>query len=173
MRKIALKKTRKLVLLALFTAQAIVLSIVESWLPIPAAVPGVKLGLANIITLSVIIFFGFREAIAVVIVRTVLVSFYAGGPMVFLFSAAGGILSTAAMAVLYSRMSRIFSIIGVSIAGAIMHNLGQLIMASFVMKEVSVLLYLPILIVSGIIMGCFVGLCTNFLVKALKKTNIF
>jgi len=173
MRKIALKNTRKPVLLALFTAQAIVLSIVESWLPIPVGIPGVKLGLANIITLAVIIFFGFKEALAVVIVRTVLVSFFTGGPMVFLFSAAGGFLSTAVMAVLYRRMSKIFSIIGVSIAGAIMHNFGQLLVASFVMKEVSVLMYLPILMISGIIMGCFVGLCTNFLVKALKKTNIF
>lgn len=165
--------TKKIVLLALLISQALILSIVESWIPIPIAVPGVKLGLANIVTLIVIIFFGFKDALIVVVIRTLLASLYTGGLIVFLFSVSGGILSTVIMALLYKKMSKVFSIVGISVSGAIMHNTGQLAVAALIMKELSVLSYLPVLVASGIIMGCFVGLCTNFLVKALKKTNLF
>ena len=160
--------TKRLVLLALMISQALVLSIVESWIPIPIAIPGVKLGLANIVTLIVIIFFGFADAIAVTLIRTFLASVFGGGFVIFLFSVSGGILSTLVMGILYKRGSKVFSILGISIIGAIMHNIGQLLMASFVMRNFNVMTYLPILLVSGIIMGCFVGLCVQFLSKALK-----
>lgn len=167
-------KTKRLVFLALMVSQALVLSIIESWIPMPPIMPpGVKLGLANIITLTVIIFFGYKDALLVVAARCILVSFFGGGFTVFLFSIAGGILSTLIMALLYRKLSRIFSILGISVAGAIAHNISQLTMASFIMKELSVMTYLPILLISGIIMGCFVGLCAGFLSKALKKVNVF
>lgn len=166
-------KTKRLVFLALMVSLALVLSIIESWIPIPPIVPGVKLGLANIITLIVIVFFGFKDASLVVITRCILASFFRGGIIIFLFSIMGGILSAIVMALLYKKLSRVFSIIGISIAGAIAHNAGQLTMASIVMKDSSVFGYLPILLLSGIIMGCFVGLCTNFLSNALTKVNIF
>lgn len=91
----------------------------------------------------------------------------------FMFSISGGILSTLVMNFLYKKMSRIFSIIGISIAGAIMHNLGQLLMASIIMKDFSVMMYLPLLLLAGAIMGGFTGLCATYLIKALKKTRIF
>jgi heptaprenyl diphosphate synthase len=168
----AMKNTRRLILLGLLVSQALILSIVESWIPLPVAIPGVKLGLANIITLIAIIFFGFREAFLIMCIRVLLSSLYGGGWVVFWFSLAGGILSTIMMGFLYKWASKVFSIIGISIAGSIMHNVGQLIAASIVMRELSVMGYLPVLLVSGIIMGCFVGLCTNFLTKALEKTRI-
>lgn len=164
--------TKRLVMLSMMVSQALVLSIVESWIPNPIPIPGVKLGFANIITLIVIIFFGFKEALGVMFVRVVLSSLYAGGLVILLFSLAGGTLSTIVMAVLYKRASKVLSIIGISVAGAIMHNLGQLSMASLIMRELSVLAYLPVLLLSGIIMGCFVGICTNFYAKALKKTRM-
>lgn len=165
--------TKRMTLLALMVTQALVLTIIESWIPVPVPVPGVKLGLANIVTLVVLIFFGFGDALVVVFLRTFLASLFTGGPIVFLFSISGGILSTAAMALLYRKMSKTFSIVGISIAGAIMHNVGQLVAASIVMRELSVLAYLPVLLASGIIMGCFVGICANFLSNALRKTRIF
>jgi heptaprenyl diphosphate synthase len=164
---------RRLVLLALLVAQALVLSIVESWIPIPGTPPGVKLGLANIVTLIAIIFLDSRSALLVVLLRTLLASLYTGSPMIFLFSLAGGVLSTVVMAVLYKRMSKNFSITGISIAGAVSHNLGQMAVASAVTRELAVLSYLPVLLISGIIMGFFIGICTVFLSKALKKTRIF
>lgn len=169
-----MKSTRRLTLLALMVAQALILSIVESWLPVNALIPipGVKLGLANIITLIVIIFFGYKDALLVVIIRCILTSAFGGGLIIFLFSITGGILSTLIMAFLYKKVSKYFSITGISIAGAIMHNIGQITIACLVMKTLSVLTYLPILLFSGIIMGCFIGLCSKFLAEALKKTKI-
>jgi len=158
--------------MALMVAQALVLSIVESWIPVPVNIPGVKLGLANIVTLTVIIFFSFKEALTVVFIRVLLSSMFGGGPVIFLFSIAGGVLSTVVMAILYKKASKVLSIVGISIAGAIFHNIGQLIMACIVMKELSVLAYLPVLLISGIIMGCFVGIATHFFSKALIKAKI-
>lgn len=167
------KSTKKLVLLALMVAQALVLSIIEAWIPLPVNLPGVKLGLANIITLVAIIFLDFKSALAVVVLRTFLASVFGGGPIVFIFSAAGGILSTVVMAVLYKRFRRTFSITGVSIAGAIAHNMGQLLAAGIVMKEAAVIFYLPLLMAAAIVTGILVGICTNLLAEALKKTRIF
>lgn len=154
-------------------SQALVLSIVESWIPIPVPVPGIKLGLANIVTMVAIAFMGTGSAVIVVVLRSLLSSMFSGGFTVFLFSIAGGLLSAAIMSVLYKRFSRIFSVVGISIVGAISHNIGQIVIASLVMKDFAVFGYLPILFVSGIIMGCFVGLCGSFLINALQKTNIF
>jgi len=172
-KKANMRSTRKMVILALLTAQAIVLSIVENWIPLPIALPGIKLGLANIIVLTAIAFFGLKDALVIVLVRAVLSSFSTGGFTVFMFSIAGGILSTLIMNFLYNEMSGLFSITGISVAGAIMHNIGQLLMASIIMKDLSVMMYLPLLLLSGVIMGSFVGMCTGYLIKALKKTKLF
>jgi len=165
---------KKTILLGLFVSQALILSIVESWIPVPAPVPGVKLGLANIITVITIIFFGFREALAVVFVRCVLSSIFGGGGwMLFLFSVTGGILSAAVMSLLYKSGRDKFSITGISIAGAISHNIGQILVAAFFMKDLAVAVVLPVLLISGCIMGFFVGLVSSFLEGALRKTRIF
>jgi len=166
-----MRNTKRLVLLALMVSLALILSIVESWIPVPVAIPGVKLGLANIITLVVIIFFGYKDALLVVVVRCILASIFGGGFVLFLFSVSGGILSLFVMALLYSKLAKTFSLIGISICGSVAHNIGQIAAASLIMKELSVMAYLPILLVSGIIMGCFVGLCSNFLCSALKKNR--
>lgn len=157
--------------MALFVAQALVLSIVESWwFLVPLPIPGVKLGLSNIITLVVIAFYGFPAALLVVVVRVMLASLFTGG---FLFSISGGILSTLVMGLAYKKLSKVLSILGVSVLGSIAHNIGQLAMACIYMKDLSVMGYLPVLLISGIIMGCFVGLCGNFIIHSLKKTGIF
>lgn len=168
-----MKSTKRLVWLALMVAQALVLSIVESWIPIPTAIPGVKLGLANIITLVMIVFFGWKDALLVVFMRVALASFFGGGFVIFLFSIAGGILSASVMAILYKKFSRVFGILGISVAGAVSHNIGQVAVASILMKDIAVTGYLPILLVSGIIMGCFIGVCGSFLISALRRTGVF
>lgn len=168
-----MKSTKKMVLLALMVSQALVLSIIESWIPVPAPAPGVKLGLANIVTMMAIVFFNPRETLLIVAVRCALASIYGGGFVVFLFSITGGILSAIVMSFLYKRFSGVFSITGISIAGAVSHNIGQLIVAGFILKEMLILTYLPVLVASGAVMGCFVGLCSSILTKALRKTDIF
>jgi len=166
-------KTKRIVLLSLMVAQALVLSIIESWVPVPVPIPGVKLGLANIITIIVIIFCDFKDVLIVVLLRCVLSAVFGGGVSGFLFSFAGGILSAIVMYTLYRVGSKVFSIIGISIAGAVFHNIGQIVIASIIMKDMAFYTILPILLVSGVIMGLFVGLCSSFLERALRNTKIF
>lgn len=166
-------RTKHLVMLALFVSQALILSIIESWIAIPSPVPGVKLGLANIITLVTIVFFGLKDTLGVVTVRCLLGSLLGGGLVLFPFSLAGGLLSAVVMYIFRRKMGKSFSLLGVSIAGAIAHNLGQLSVAAFMTGGAAVFGYLPVLMISGIIMGCFVGLTASLLINALKKTRLF
>lgn len=164
---------RRLVMLSILLSQALVLSIIESRIPpIYPQVPGVKLGLANIITILTIVTFGFKEALGVVLLRNVMTAVFAGNLTIFLFSAAGGILSTIVMSLLYFKASRLFSITGISVVGSLMHNVGQISLAAFLMKDLMVISYLPVLLLSGIVMGLFVGLCSNYLIKAAKRAKI-
>ncbi len=164
-----MKGTKRITILSILTSQALVLSIVESMIPLPVAIPGIKLGLANIITLIVIALFGYKSATKVVIVRVVLSSIYSGSIIVFWFSLIGGLLSTLVMGLMYHKFKDYFSLIGISVSGAIFHNMGQLFVAVIVMKELSVISYAPFLLFAGIIMGGFTGLTAHFLLKALKK----
>lgn len=168
-----MNRTKHLVLLALFVSQALILSIIESWVAFPSPVPGVKLGLANIITLVTIVFFSLKDTMGVVTVRCLLSSLLGGGLVLFPFSLAGGLLSAVVMYVFMKKMDKSFSLVGISIAGAIAHNLGQLSIAAFMTGGFAVFGYLPVLLLSGIVMGCFIGLIASFLINALKKTNMF
>lgn len=168
-----MKKNRRLILMALMISQALVLSVAESWIPIPVAVPGVKLGLANIITIIAIIYFTTSEDFMIVLLRTILASFFTGGPVILLFSMTGGILSMLVMALLYRKFSKLFSLVGISIAGSVVHNGAQLLMAGLVMRSAAVMGYLPVLLVSGIITGCFTGLCSGFLKRAFDRAGLF
>jgi heptaprenyl diphosphate synthase len=166
-----MSKTRKLAFLSIMLSQALVLSIIESWIPLPFVLPGVKLGLANIVTLVIIVLFGLREALAVVALRCVITSMFGGGVVMLLFSLTGGILSTFVMVLLYKKMFRAFSLIGISVAGSVVHNVGQLGAASLIMKDVSVFSYLTVLLVSGVVMGSIIGVTGNLLIGILKKTG--
>ena len=168
-----MKKTKHLVLLALFVSQALILSIIESWIVIPTPVPGVKLGLANIITLVTIVFFSFKDVTVLVTARTLLTSLMGGGFVLFPYSFAGGMLSAGIMYFLKKKAGNSFSLLGVSIAGAITHNIGQLSVAAFMTGGLAVFGYLPVLMISGIVMGCFIGLTANLLINGLKKTRMF
>lgn len=119
-----MNKTRKLTFLSIMISLALVLSIIESWIPLPFVFPGIKPGLANVVTIGIIVFFGLKEALVVVALRCIIASMFGGGFVMLLFSLAGGILSTLVMTVLYKKMSRLFSLIGISIAGSIAHNIG-------------------------------------------------
>lgn len=162
-------KTRKLALLSILLAFALALHLFERYLPLPIAVPGVKLGLANIITLLTIIIFGFREASLLVIMRTFLGAMFGGGFLAFLFSLTGGLLSTMIMAYMYQRLFKFFSLPAVSITGAVFHNIGQVAVASIVIENINLFYYLPVLLVSGIITGLFIGLVVQFLLKPLAE----
>jgi len=165
--------TKHIIILSLMVSQALVLSVIESWIPLPVPIPGVKLGLANIITLTVIVFYGFKDAMSVVLIRCILSSMFGGGITGFIFSMTGGLLSTIVMYFIYRKGSKVFSLIGISIAGSITHNLAQIVIASFIMKDTAIYTILPVLLISGVVMGLFVGLCSSFLEKALRNMKMF
>lgn len=163
-----MKNTKKMVILSVLVSQALVLYIIERMIPVPVPFPGVKLGLANIISLFTIIIFGWKEALLVVFLRTLLGSFFGGGISAFAYSIAGGVLSTLAMAILYRYFKGIFSIVAISVVGAVFHNIGQILIASIVVSTANLFFYLPILLISGVITGIFIGLTVQYTMKPLS-----
>lgn len=151
-----MKKSKRFATIGLLTALAFIFSYLESLLPVPLPVPGVKLGLANLVVLVALYIPGAKEAFALSIVRILLVGFTFGSPSTLLFSLAGGLLSFVVMWLL-SRFEG-FSIIGVSVAGGIMHNVGQLLTAAVVVKSGSLLYYMPVLLIAGVLTGLAIGL---------------
>ncbi|ABR50406.1 Heptaprenyl diphosphate synthase component I [Alkaliphilus metalliredigens QYMF] len=164
-----MKRQKKLVLLGLLTAQALALFVVEMYIPLPIHIPGIKLGLANIISIVALILFGYREAIAIVVLRTLLGSLFAGNFSVFFFSIAGGILSASAMAILFRYLGTHFSIYSISVVGAVFHNIGQLLVAAAIISNFYIFAYLPPLLISGVVTGYFIGWTAKFLLEILRK----
>ena len=161
-----MKKTKRLVLLAMLTAVAMILSYVESLLP-SIGIPGVKMGLANIAVIFALFRFGWKEAAALSLVRVVLVSLLFGSVGAMLYSLAGAVLSLAVMALL-RRIDR-FSTVGVSVAGGVAHNAGQILMAMLILQTKQLLGFLPVLAVSGIAGGVLTGLVAALLIRRIPE----
>ena len=166
-----MNKTKKLTLLSLLTTCALVLSYVEAILPpISAMVPGIKIGLCNIIILFVLYRFSFKAAAAVSVVRLVIVMLLFSNPTTFIYSLSGAALSLVVMALL--KRLGVFSIMGVSIAGAVCHNLGQIIVAAVMLNTLQIGYYMIILTITGSVAGVFVGLAGAGLLKATQKMKM-
>lgn len=161
-----MKKTKRLVLLAMLTAVAMILSYVESLLP-SVGIPGVKMGLANIAVIFALFRFGWKEAAALSLVRVVLVSLLFGSVGAMLYSLAGAVLSLAVMALL--RRTDRFSTLGVSVAGGVAHNAGQILMAMLILQTRQLLGYLPVLAVAGIGGGILTGLAAALLIRRIPE----
>lgn len=168
-----LSKTQKLIFISLLLAQALVLSYIERLIPLNFSVPGAKLGLANIITLTSIYFLNFKEASILVILRTILTTFVTGSISGFLYSFSGAILSFLVMYLLLVIGKDKFSIIGISVVGSIFHNIGQLLMAGFIMQNFNIIFYLPFLMISGVATGILVGFTSKYLLDTMKKLKYF
>ena len=161
-----MKKTKRLVLLAMLTAVAMILSYVESLLP-SVGIPGVKMGLANIAVIFALFRFGWKEAAALSLVGVLLVSLLFGSVGAMLYSLAGAVLSLAVMALL-RRIDR-FSTVGISVAGGVAHNAGQILMAMLILQTKQLLVYLPVLAVSGIAGGVLTGLAAALLIRRIPE----
>lgn len=164
-----MRKTQKLTFIALLVAQGLVLHIFERMLPVPFITPGAKLGLTNIITLISLYIFNFTEVFIIIILRVILSTFLGGTLSMFLYSIAGGILSFLAMYVMKKLGKDNVSIIGISMMGAVFHNIGQIIVAGLVIENVMIVSYLPVLIVAAVGTGFFIGLTAKFLLPFLKR----
>lgn len=165
-----MKKTSKIVFIGLLVAQALVLHIVERMIPVPFVTPGAKLGLANLITvIALYTLENKKDAFLVLFLRLMLGTMFGGNLSSFMYSAVGGILSFMSMVVVKEVFKDKVSIIGVSSSGAIFHNVGQLIVAALIVKNIGVMLYLPILSTIGIGTGIFIGVTANYMVQHLRK----
>lgn len=156
-----MNKTRKMVFLSFLTSMALVIYIIET--QVPVLFPGIKLGLANTISLAALILIGWKEALLIMFLRTLLGSMFGGTMSTFMFSIAGGILSNIVMILLYKYFKNSLSLWTISICGAIFHNIGQLLVASIVIQDFRIYIYLPVLLISAIITGYFIGWCVKFL----------
>ena len=163
------KKTRKIALLGVLTSVALVLSYLEVMLPpISTAVPGIKMGLPNIIIIFVLYKFGLKEAVTVSLIRVFIVALIFGGNIMTLsYSVVGAVLSLALMT-LFKKLN-LFSIVGVSIIGGISHNLGQILVAIFLFDTIQIGYYMIVLSITGTIAGVVIGIISSILVKKLEK----
>ena len=165
------QKTKRIAFLGLCTALAMILSYVETVLPpLWPAIPGIKMGLTNIVVLFLLYRFSWKEAALVSSVRLLAVALLFGNGMTFAYSFAGAFLSLLAMALL--KKINWFSMIGVSIAGGILHNLGQIIVAIFFLETIEIGYYMIVLAVTGTIAGAFVGIAGAIFTKQLKKLDL-
>ena len=164
------KRTLKLTTLALTISFAMVLSYIESRIPAFVAIPGIKVGLANIAVIFTLYKLGVKEAITVSVIRVILVSMLFGNPVSLIYSISGAILSLLIM-VLLKKLTPL-SAVAVSVTGGVMHNVGQIAAASFMLSTNVVLYYLPFLLVSGTIAGIVVGMVSAILVNKVKIENI-
>lgn len=162
------KKAKSVALYGMLIALAFVFSYVEAMVPVPIPVPGVKLGLANLVSIVGLYTVGTVGTAAVSLVRIVLVGFTFGNTFSMLYGLAGGILSLAVM--ILAKKTGWFSQIGVSILGGIFHNIGQLTVAAFVTKTAGVFSYLPVLLAAGVATGAVIGMLGGMVVERVEKT---
>ena len=159
--------TKKIALCGVLTALAMIFSYIESVIPIPIPVPGIKLGVANIAVITILYVLGVKEAIVINLLRIALTALHFGNVNSFLFSISGAVLSLTIM-IIMKRLD-FFSCIGVSVCGGVMHNVGQIIAAVFIMGSEAIVLYLPVLIVSGVFTGVVIGVVSGIVAKHVKK----
>lgn len=158
--------SKKVSLTAMIIAFAVILSYVESFIPV-IGIPGVKLGLANFAIIIILYLEGIREAAICNFIRILIVGAMFGNLFSILFSIAGAFVSLVIMYII--KKTNRFSIITVSICGGVFHNIGQLIVASFVVKTYYVMGYLPVLILAGIITGSLIGILAGNILNKISK----
>jgi len=159
--------SKKISLYGLLIALAFIFSYIESLIPMPFSLPGIKLGLANLVVIIAMYGIGVKEAFVLSMVRILLVGFTFRDPSTLLFSFAGGLLSWLCMTLLMKL--KMFSMIAVSIIGGITHNIGQIIVAIIYVNNPSLIYYLPFLLISGVVSGALIGLLGALTINRLKK----
>ena len=161
-----MNKNKKLANMAMLVALAMIFSYVESLIPINFGIPGMKLGVANLVTVTGL---EFPEVFLVVVMRILLTGFLFGNGMSIVYSLAGGILSFLVMALM--KRLKGFSVAGVSIAGGVSHNIGQIIVASVVVENLKLIYYLPALLIAGTVTGFVMGMISKKLLPIVKRES--
>ena len=163
-------KTKKVAFLGMCVALSMILSFVESQIPPLVAVPGVKVGLPNIVMVFMLYKIGAKETAIVSIIRVILVGFLFGSPLSMIYSLVGATLSLIGMIIL--KKTNFFAPITVSVVGGILHNVGQILTACLVMETAEIAYYLPVLFISGTIAGIVIGYVAGLILKRLEKMKL-
>ena len=163
------RSNHSIAIAGLLAAVALIFSYVEVLFPVFIAVPGVKLGIANIVIIIALYYLDGRYALAINVVRVFIAGLLFNGVFGILYSLAGALLSLCTM-VLLKRTER-FSVTGVSIAGGVTHNLGQILVAAVVVGNIKVFVYFPVLIISGVISGAVIGVLAQLILLRLRNTS--
>lgn len=161
-------KTKALALCAMFACLALIFSYVEALIPFSVGIPGVKLGLANLVIIIALYEMNFRYALIINVVRIFVAGLLFTGVFGALYSLAGGLLSLCVMWAL--KKTGLFSMIGVSMAGGVAHNIGQLLVAAAIISNLRIFLYFPILMFSGIASGILMGIAAYIINSKVPKT---
>ena len=151
---------------ALMASLALVFSYVEAIIPYNPGIPGIKLGIANIVTVIALYKFGWKDAAAVSVIRIVIAGLLFNGLFGMLYALAGAFVSFVGMLLL--KKTNIFSIVGVSMAGGVLHNLGQLLVASALIEDLRIFYYFPVLMFSGLASGIAIGFAAAILIDRLR-----
>ncbi len=160
--------TKKLASLAICIAIAMILSYLESLLPLSFTVPGIKIGLANIAIIFILYKFGWKEAAVVSLLRILWLAVLFGNGMTLIYSICGAVLSLTGMALL--KKFNLLSEIGVSVTGGVLHNVGQIVAAMLLLDTAQIAYYLPVLILSGTGAGIVIGVIASILINRIHVT---
>ncbi len=158
-------RSKKVAFYGLFLALALVASYLERLIPINLGIPGVKMGLANIVTMVMLYCVGWKAAVLISLARILLSGILFGSGFAMVYSAAGAALSILVMILL--KKTNLFGCLGVSVAGGVFHNVGQILVAIAVLETTSLGYYLPVLIISGLAAGILVGILSGWLIKRM------
>lgn len=164
------KKTNYVASLGVFLALALIFSYVESLIPFYFGVPGMKLGLTNVVVVVLLYLYGPKEAITISVLRIFLAGFMFGNMFSIVYSLAGGVLSFIVMAILHR--TGLLRMIAVSVCGGVTHNIGQLIVATILVENYNVLLYAPVLILAGIVTGGLIGIAAAEIHKRIAHIAV-
>lgn len=163
-------RSARLSVCAVLTALALIFSYIEFLIPLNLGIPGVKLGLANLVVIVALYSNGALAAFAINFVRILLSALLFGNMFSAIYALCGGILSMLFMMLLYKTKK--FSVVGISMAGGVMHNIGQLIAAYFIMDQLSIFYYLPVLLLTGLAAGIVNGVLATLIIKKVKLSGI-
>lgn len=169
-----MKQTKHLIYMSLLVAMALALHLVERSIPVPFMTPGAKLGLANLVTVIALYTLDKKSDVAKIIATRIILSAIFGGSVSgLMYGSVGALFSFIIMLVIKEGLKEKVSIIGVSAAGAVFHNIGQLLVAALIVQNIGVMLYLPVLSLAGIVTGIFVGMTANYTVAHMYKLPFF
>lgn len=165
-----MKTSKRVSCCAMLVALAMIFGYIESMIPINFGVPGMKLGIANLVTVAGLYFLKPQEVFTVAVMRILLTGFMFGNGMSIIYSLAGGILSFAVMVLM--KKSKGFSVIGVSIAGGVSHNVGQVMVAAYAVENLKIMYYLPVLLIAGTITGMLIGIVGSRILIVVKRQAV-